>query len=42
MLLSGLGGNSTDEDVKEIFRLADRDGDGFIDFVEFIEWATRP
>ena len=42
MLLGGLGGGASDEDVKEIFRVADRDGSGFIDFNEFIEWATKP
>ena len=41
MLLSGLGNHFSDEDVKEIIRIADTDGDGEIDFKEFILWATK-
>ena len=42
MLLGGLGDDISDEEVKEMIRIADVDGDGFINFEEFIQWATRP
>jgi len=42
MLLGGLGDDISDEEVKEMIRLADDDGDGSINFEEFIKWATKP
>jgi len=46
MLLVGLDDATdskiTDKMVSEMIRLADKNGDGLIDFTEFISWATKP
>lgn len=36
-ILRALGKGSTNRDVQKIFEIADMDGDGFIDFKEFVE-----
>lgn len=40
-LLRALGKGSTNRDVQKIFEVADLDGDGFIDFKEFMEVNRR-
>lgn len=40
-IMSSLGYNATEEEVQRMVKEADRDGDGFIDFQEFVELNTK-
>lgn len=40
-ILSSLGYNATEEEVQKMVKEADRDGDGFIDFQEFVALNTQ-
>ncbi|KAK3222223.1 hypothetical protein Dsin_009248 [Dipteronia sinensis] len=40
-IMSSLGYNATDEELQKMMREIDGDGDGFIDFQEFVELNTK-